>query len=88
MLICRDIFLYFLTQKPGTTEEQPEDKTRDLGLMSGTPIAYKVLELQISKTSGVVIPCMGVGAKGGFMDDKKILGMPSGNETEDTSECK
>ncbi|XP_033728401.1 formin-like protein 2 [Pecten maximus] len=74
--------------KKKSGEEETSDKSKDLGLVSGTPIAYKVIALQVGATSGVVVPCMGHGVKGGFMEDSKILGVPTEGAVDDSYESK
>ncbi|XP_060084381.1 uncharacterized protein LOC132563655 [Ylistrum balloti] len=67
-------------------EEETSDKSKDLGLVCGTPIAYKVMPLQIGVPSGVVVPCMGIGVKGGFKEDSRMLGVPPDGTIDDSYE--
>ncbi|XP_069107491.1 uncharacterized protein [Argopecten irradians] len=72
--------------KKKSGEQETSDKTKDLGLVNGTPIAYKVMALQVGVNSGVVVPCMGYRTRGGFMEDSKILGVPAEGTADDSYE--
>ncbi|XP_033728469.1 uncharacterized protein LOC117317702 [Pecten maximus] len=54
-----------------------DDKTvRDIGLLKGQPIAYKVWELQVDKHGGEIVPCITSDISGGFMNGEDIIGRP------------
>lgn len=61
----------------GSASESFDDKNiRDIGLLKGQPIAYKVWELQVDKHGGEIVPCITGDFPGGFMKKEDIIGRP------------
>ncbi|XP_021351821.1 uncharacterized protein LOC110449346 isoform X1 [Mizuhopecten yessoensis] len=53
-----------------------DNTVRDIGLLKGQPIAYKVWELQVDKYGGGIVPCITEDIPGGFMNKEDIIGRP------------